>query len=362
MLKEYRTPDEFLEHLQESFSCPFQTAPHEEFKSVVLEGLSESKVDLPYPEADLYNFKPIVEELREMVLRHAAPGVVRSIREEIAIGSLNTGEANAAIYRSPDKKHAIVLNYGLFLLLGKLSKLFIALNEPESLAYCNRKPAESVTREDIYAYIFELIEYYQLHGVPRGAMVYLKPNANRARTFFLVICELFILCHELGHFLNGDLDHEENFSATSFDWTIFKDNANHVIEYAADLRAFELLASVVQKELGFEPRIALLYLTFLFDTLYLLGCRDSISHPDPLKRVINIAEHFFGPDTSSLMQASYEDSSLLFLLFAKRDEELRIREASNERPDLRSAQQPHTKCRNVSVVRPTLMRPTVVKE
>ena len=236
----------------------------------------------------------------------------------IALGMLDTGEANDAIYKSQDGKYAILLNTGLMLLLNKFSKLIIAWNDPRLVTYCNRKPAKDLTVTELRGYLPELIETYKQHGVPYGARLKLQSSVAGRQSSLLHLSELFIVCHELGHFLNGDLEDEANFCAVEGKPGLkrFEENKDHAIEYAADATGFGLLKDVLKiLPNGSTPQNGLLAIINLFNLFYLLTDGDSHSHPNPRSRSVNIGRTYFGEEFADKLQKSYDDPTLLRSLF-----------------------------------------------
>ena len=219
-------------------------------------------------------------------------------------------------------KYAILISYGLLTLLHKYLKLILASHLPHLVVYCNRKSANDLTSKDLREYASNLIESYKRFHAAYGAMIKLHPSLLGTHCLTLTFSELFVLCHEFGHFLNGDLEDDRNFSPfQTHPWLqIFTANIHHDVEFKADLRGYILLDQIIQKEFkSTDTRLVLLSLISLFDILYLLSGRALLSHPNPINRLLHITDHFYGPDMSKALERSYDDPSALisFMLRGK---------------------------------------------
>lgn len=131
----------------------------------------------------------------------------------------------------------------------------------------------------------------------------------------LRIAELFIICHELGHFLNGDLDKDEYFSAyLNIDWVQkFTGTTGHEQEYSADTTGYDLLRRVVTRDYPHLPeRAPLQSIVLLFCLLSLIcGGEPSPSHPSTKERALHIARTFFGTEFEEELRRGYERPELL---------------------------------------------------
>jgi hypothetical protein len=236
------------------------------------------------------------------------------------VGVLNCGEANAHLFKSLDNKYAIVITRGMMNLLHKYNKFLLGRARPDLVVYCNRKEATTLSAEDLREYASEMIETYKQVGVPYGAMIKLDLSLLTLHALALTTMELFIICHELGHFLNGDLDDKCNFSAfEGHRWLMkFDENKNHTVELGADLTGYALFRDVVDKELQVpDKRLVLIWLNTLFDILHLISAGESFSHPEPMERLLNIADRFFGRDAARAIEESYRDPMVLLRFLAK---------------------------------------------
>ncbi|MBA4020283.1 MAG: hypothetical protein C0483_24240 [Pirellula sp.] len=317
----FSTPEDFLSQLQTEYAeSALEGAPDSEFMARTQADLNALDNTVTYTAEQLRSMAVVGAQLKEHVYGSLAADMAARIVPNIAVGILDTGEANAAIFKSPDGKYAILLNNGLLLLLNKFVKLMIAWEDPGRVIYCNRKPAEELTVGELREFLPELVETYKQYGAPHGAMLKLAPYVVGRQSSLLHLMELFIVCHELGHFLNGDLDNESDFCVVEDrPWLRkFEENKDHAIEYAADATGFQLLQTVLQAIPGnFSPLNGLQAIILLFNLFFLLTEDESPSHPNPRTRSVRIARQFFGESFADALESSYENPELLRALFPK---------------------------------------------
>ncbi len=98
------------------------------------------------------------ERLKTKVYSALPRDIADVIVPRIALGALDTGTINAAIYRSSDRMFAILLNSGLMLLLNKAAKILIAQADPSCVIYCNRTGHSPPSVEDLQGYLPKVIE------------------------------------------------------------------------------------------------------------------------------------------------------------------------------------------------------------
>ncbi|MCA9701666.1 MAG: hypothetical protein KC431_29365, partial [Myxococcales bacterium] len=174
----------------------------------------------------------------------------------------------------------------------------------------------------LIAYKNELIERQRTHNIPQGAMVHLTPKAAAQAAVQLMLRELFIICHEIGHLINGDLEEPGSFSMIpsvpgAYEYV---ENIDHEKEYRADLAGFEI-ARLAMDELfsgGTTARADYLLLAStvgLFDELYMLAGGPSSTHPDPLDRAVHLTRQVLGEQAANDLVASYSDPKLLDKVF-----------------------------------------------
>jgi len=313
MPEKYKSPKEFLEQLKVEFSKPIQPGStiSEEFETITRNQLSEMGYIESLDELRLYD--PVIEQLVNTIYANIPSQISKRIQSSVAIGPLNTGEVNAMCVKSLDNKYAVLINYGLMTLFHKFYKLQLAKSNPKSVTFCNRKNAEELTSNDLETYARELIENYKKYRVPYGALIKLDMQYQSSIAItqwaMVSISEIFTICHELGHFLNGDLDREENFSLfhRGGDKALKQFNElSYLMEFNADITGYTLFEPSVIEGLGIkDKRFIISTLIIFFDILYKLSGKNSPSHPNPLSRALSICEHFYGKELAEAVAQSY---------------------------------------------------------
>lgn len=317
MLKEsYPTPLDFVKELQNILKNEplIKGEGHEEFNRIKEERKKEydnliNKNSIP----DFRDFTVHIEMLFKYIKDSLDARDLALVNESIAFGVIDNTYCNALCIKSPDNKFAILLYEGLMLLLNKYQKLLTAAHFPEKVLSCNRGSPSDLKSEDYRNFANELIDNYKNWGAAYGAMVHIDLNMYANLGCYLILQELFVLCHELGHFFNGDLNDDNNFYYLSrYDWKIFDNNKDHLMELKADLRGFSLFEKAVRnifKELQRNYLIDVICSLFLL--LGLINSNPSSSHPAPLDRLMNILKYFVGEAESQEIFKKYRISANL---------------------------------------------------
>jgi hypothetical protein len=312
--KQFASPDEFLEDLKARLSRPWKEGQSDPiFTAQARERLVNAGGDPALLEGRTRGFEAAVDNLKTLAIA-ALPAADRDrVLRSVAIGVLDIGSINARIIKGSEDIYAIVVHGGLMLLLHKIFKFSLAGLDPSAVTHCNRKPATELTRQDCLEYMHEVVNNCRTYGAPYGPLMHLSMEATATHGANLHVAELFILGHEIGHFLNGDLDECPRFKTVSDRITVeeYVEDEDHAKEFAADARGFEILrqAETIQSffnELALIPPIVL-----LFNTFYMLAGGASSSHPDPLERSVRLVEHFYGAERAEALRLSYDDPTQL---------------------------------------------------
>ncbi len=317
-VRSFTSPDDFLKYVQQHFGHTMSPGePDPEFLRRVEQHSREEGLDPG--ELQRRGLDLALAELQKKILNGVPKAAGENISKNVAIGTLDIGTVNARILRSPHSQFTIVVHRGLMLLLHKFAKGILAWHSPADVAYCNRKPADRLTRDDLRGYTFELIENCQKHGAPYGALLLLKPEVQSRQAGIVYHTELFVLCHELGHFLNGDLEDDQGFVEFQGETWMkqFVENRSHQQEYSADETAFRLMQAVLRHSSQAESLRLLPAIVLLFNLFCMLGGVESAFHPHPLERSRNLIETFFGHERARMFEESYSDPRQLHSLFAK---------------------------------------------
>jgi hypothetical protein len=183
----FKTPGDYLSHLKSLYALPYtdRTIVDDEFARITQEQMKVAGIDLPL-DGTTAGIELAITSAIERIHLALPPELQATVRNNIATGVLESGDANAFIARSPDKKYAILFCSGLAMFLHKQAKLLTAFFQPDQVIYCNRKPAADVTRSDIEGYIEEITEYYSKNSVPLGPRIKLGPEGTARASSMLM--------------------------------------------------------------------------------------------------------------------------------------------------------------------------------
>lgn len=216
----------------------------------------------------------------------------QKIRNVVSIGGLELGRVNAGIVKhSKQNFYAVLINYGLVLYLTKFFSYLYASTDLSKVMWCDKCSKNELTESKIIQFTDELADNYLKHGIPAGPALIVEKDIVDYVTFFTDLSIQFIICHELGHFLNGDCDSNLNFSEFGLmdEIQILDEDKDENIELKADVSGYEIL-----KYLSHDSDINLygLYLFFIaMDWLYKRPLGGS--HPNPIERYTKIVEQFY---------------------------------------------------------------------
>jgi len=208
------------------------------------------------------------------------------------------------------------------LFLNKVSKLLVAQTRPNSVEYCNRGPSSDVTPAVAREWYLEVCEHYRKTGKPLGPQIHLSASAEAYHSAQLHGWEIFVFCHELGHIVAGHLNRQGVWSVNpSLGMVeVFRENESHEMETEADILGYIMARECWAKNLStdesavrreFDDRFVFANMTGFFDLLFLLGAKESGSHPDPLDRICNVAAFVYGHAFAEVVARSYGDFSLI---------------------------------------------------
>lgn len=310
----FSTPTAYLEHLQVLYAREYPSGtPDDAFRRKVDSDLA--KFDLSIESMGPFGgLRLALRDVTKELFRSMDNEAVDKLSADVAIGVLPTGEANAFIARSPCGKYAVLVCSGLMLLLHKYLKLVRAFVTPEEIVHCNRKSASEVTKSDVDHYIHELIGNHHHYGVPYGPMIRLSGRASKEHSILLNLAELFIVCHELGHYYNGDL-----FELSAYSNLIagaagkrYIENTDHEVEYSADVAGYGLYLTCLEVRGISMPSLEVLKpVLATFNLLYALAGGESSTHPHPYDRAVRIACHHYGNEQGERLAAALQDPETL---------------------------------------------------
>jgi hypothetical protein len=333
-------PREFLAQVKKARATAYpEPTPASEFLRLHLEQLKE--VGAEFVNLEEF-FDDYLTELFAVIVRNLPPKQQRDVTKRIAVGTLGNSRINAFIVRSSAGEcFAILLNRALLATINHYVKLIAAANHPDAVIYCDGRSPTSLSKKDYLRLIAEMLRRYATTGEPRGPELKLALGSN-AMAFVdeaLRATHVFVLAHELGHYLNGDLTVRGNFARSdeAGDALVFRSNLSHNKEFKADEVAFDLVLRALRSvRADYRARRALdLSVILFFNFVREISNRGSESHPAPGDRLVALTRAFFGTDAADTMARSFNDLSQVAEFRSQVDhlsvaEVLRTRDGDNE--------------------------------
>jgi hypothetical protein len=223
--------------------------------------------------------------------------------------------ARANIRRSNDGKfYGVFVNSNLITGFHKLGKLQISIFFPQAVDSCSRYPGQKVSRKQMIEIYSEVYLHFSETKIALGPLVILREPFNRAHLYNLKLQEQLIIFHEIGHFLNGDLEsNQENREV--FDGY---QNASHQREHLADVIGFGLLLRQLEyhKLLDIRMRYTLLLAVInVYKVLYILQGIETEDYPHPLDRMATFIANFYGKETEEWVSNAIINNKTYTLTF-----------------------------------------------
>lgn len=308
------TPKDFLERLKTHFRF-----------EPIIEGGVRSEEFSRITKSEFENFEnSIKEKLKDYSVEddHIVENLVQDVLpiltlaeqelvRNVAFGKIYNTKINAFCAKSQDglDHYCIVINEGLLMLLHKYGKLLAAQANPKIVVFCNREDVSKIKSKDYSEWANELIANYKEYKAPVGAMLKLTPEGNMQHGFILHFQELFVLCHELGHLLNKDLEDKRNLTnLMDSDAEIIEENKHYEIEYKADSYAFKLVSRIAQQKYKMEKKHILPFVAMLFDIMTLINPNRSEKHPAAIDRIMNIVKDNWGQEIADEYLKTYNQT------------------------------------------------------
>lgn len=309
----YETPNEFVMFLKEARRQPFSPGVRQsDFDEITKQDLQKHGLAFEYGDKGTENLDRIVLSLFNDIVAAQPEESRTQITSSVGAGVVEAGRVNAFIARGRRSCHAVIVNSGLMVLLNKAIKLWIGGSREGGLVYCNRKPFNEITIVDIQEMLEELFDVYRSTGVPRGPMVKVSEECMGIYSLTLHIAEAFVISHELGHFLNGDLDTGSGVAILPWceEVEYYKGDSNHEKEHNADITGYEILRNYVRRKYeGIDDDFIMMGVVAIMDVVGAISKGGSNTHPDAKERVIRIAHHFFGEEVASKWRTSYDSKA-----------------------------------------------------
>lgn len=320
----FSSPGEFLDYVRFARANPLaniQSGPNLEFKRIHEEQRRGREMPRdPHGQ--------IAHDLWRAMCEVLPCDFLEATRNKLVVGVLDNISVNALCLRSPEGFVAVVLNSGLMTFFNKISKLLVASRVPNAIVYCNRGPADTITASVAHEWFKEVCEHYRVTGKPLGPQIHLTPAVASQHAYQLYVWELFVLSHELGHLVAGHLEQENSWVCNHAFGMVdtYIENESHQQETEADILGYVMLRECLYQtqtkqankgQRQTDDRPILSSVITLFDLFFLLGSRESQTHPDPLDRICNIAAAVYGNPLAKQLASTYGDHKLIAELFSK---------------------------------------------
>lgn len=193
---------------------------------------------------------------------------------------------------------------------NKFLKLSLTQGLPDKTIYIDKETKELLKKDGISA-VFEFVRgNYLKYGEPLGGKVLPIPEIEAKVAHLLHYGETFAVCHELGHFFNGDL--EESFSSGLYispasGISKINHSDEHKMEFLADLSGYEIYRKGCCQDGKMDEHASLMApIVTLFDAFGYLDDSENPSHPHPICRILNIAYHAHGKEAATFWLNTYE--------------------------------------------------------
>jgi hypothetical protein len=256
-----------------------------------------------------FGLDTVVAGIAEKLVTSLAPAHRDRLNQQVAIGGLDDAAVNAACLKSPDGVFAIVVNYGLMMFLHKYTKLMHAALYPRTVVHCNRADPSRLDGPDYFGFATETAGYARQTGQVAGATVAFDGEMTALTAFQVDLAETFVLAHEIGHFMSGHLDDDENYISIVSDGSmlLFAERPDHRREFEADEYGFELLR---RSEPEMPPDVLAIVILAVFQALAIVGGdRSSESHPAPSLRALKIIDQAFTPNSAEHIREWVEEGA-----------------------------------------------------
>ncbi len=301
------SPDEFLAELKQRKWQPMPDHPYSDSKYQRITYAEMKQMGVAFVDDPL---EAALKLCIDKVFRGLSSEDLRTVNEKVAFGVTQMGNINATIYRSKGGHYAILLNRGLMMFLNKFLKLSLTQGLPDKTKYIDKETKELLEKDGIGA-VFEFIrDNYLKYGEPLGGKVKPIPEIQGKVGSLLHYGEFFLVCHELGHFFNGDFDKAFSsglFTSPASGISKIKHPHKHKMEFLADLSGYEIYRKGCSQDEHMDEHASLMTpIVILFDAVGFLDDSENLSHPHPIRRVLNIAYHAHGKEAAYFWLSSYE--------------------------------------------------------
>jgi hypothetical protein len=239
-------------------------------------------------------YQEVLTAIGDEFVKFLPEAVREEFLERFYFSTIDNRHLKANIRRSNDGRfYAVFVNSILVTAMTRLFKLELAIKNPEQVHSCSRHPGAKLTSKQFREIYQEVLAHFHETKLPLGPQVLLEEPLNSAHVIMLGVKERLIVFHEIGHFLNGDLEDncEEKELLSPYP------NLCYQREHLADLIGFGLLLRQfkVEGKLTMLNRYqALLAVVDLQQLQHIIQGIETEKYPHPLNRMSHVIAYFFG--------------------------------------------------------------------
>jgi len=258
-------------------------------------------------------YKDLISNYLSDIIKFIPVEIMQKIDNEICFDVVENYDFNASCFKIKDEKFiAVIFNLNLFELISRWAKYHLAVYFPSSVYYENGENSPFHDSAYYKAKIVSLINSFSDGEDISSYDIILDPKnsfiENRYYTI-LYISEIFVLGHELGHIINGDLSDEKNYNLQDDQQMAIKSVLEHEKEFNADLIGFKIVLDFLEdKKVDIDNLILINVITSLFELMSYLSITSSYSHPDPLIRNLRLIEQIYGFNEARYMLFVYKEN------------------------------------------------------
>ena len=239
------------------------------------------------------------------------PDLASKLRDNVAIGTLENPALNAYIQRRRGtEEHVILVNRGFLSVVNHYVKLTHAAIRPADVIYYQGLDPTKLVGETYLQANQRMLAAYRRDRIAEGPELKLRTGgaALLSVEFSLHQMHDFVVAHEIGHFVNGDLANIATLAAMD-DGMMRLPPLKHMQEFLADQFAFAALLRLAALQVPDAPAVMILRnsVILFFNLLREISDLGTDSHPPLSLRLLIITDQFFGRKAGTLMRASFDD-------------------------------------------------------
>ncbi len=210
------------------------------------------------------------------------------VSQQVAIGAILRGTMNAWIRKGDAFCYGILINTALLDAIARSFRYEFARRNKEMVLFVEKDDGKLYSESDYIKFQEELFLSFHNYGLPVGPGLIMDENHPETfrLTHYLNTADVFIISHELAHYLNGDFKRRTT-KETSSNFNGYETIEGFAVneELEADFVASIITAGVVNKHFGLEINHEFqIVLEMLFTTLDAIEPQKSGKYLRPLDR------------------------------------------------------------------------------